>query len=112
MSITNEKKNSITNTVYNIAFSILNNEDNVPSFPDDWAVENYLPKIVELAHQAGTKILLSIGGWTGSKRFSPMVASPESRKAFIDWNLNFITTYGTDGVDLGKEKLPFFFICL
>ncbi|KAG2220308.1 hypothetical protein INT45_009941, partial [Circinella minor] len=90
-------------THINYAFSILNNEDNLPSFPDDWAVENYLPKIVDLAHQAGTKILLSIGGWTGSKRFSPMVASPESRKAFIDWNLNFINTYGIDGVDLDWE---------
>ncbi|KAI9243398.1 glycoside hydrolase [Phascolomyces articulosus] len=85
------------------AFSILNNEDNLPSFPDDWAVENYLPKIVQLAHEAGTKILLSIGGWTGSQRFSPMVASSDARKAFIDWNLDFIEEYGTDGVDLDWE---------
>lgn len=32
-----------------------------------------------------------------------MVASPESRKKFIDWNLNFIDTYQTDGVDLDWE---------
>ena len=86
-----------------IAFAILNDESNLPSFPDDWAVENYLPQIVDLAHQAGTKVLLSIGGWTGSQRFSPMVASPDARKAFIDWNLNFIDTYGTDGLDLGQS---------
>ncbi|KAI8148417.1 glycosyl hydrolases family 18-domain-containing protein [Fennellomyces sp. T-0311] len=90
-------------THINYAFSILNDESNLPSFPDDWAIENYLPKIVDLAHQAGTKVLLSIGGWTGSQRFSPMVASADARRAFIDWNLNFIDTYGTDGVDLDWE---------
>ncbi|KAI9488066.1 glycosyl hydrolases family 18-domain-containing protein [Zychaea mexicana] len=90
-------------THINYAFSMLNDESNLPSFPDDWAVEAYLPKIVDLAHQAGTKILLSIGGWTGSQRFSPMVASADARKAFIDWNLNFIETYQTDGVDLDWE---------
>jgi chitinase len=83
----------------------LNNPDNLPSFPDDWAVESGLPKIVKLAHEKNTKILLSVGGWTGSKRFSPMVAQPESRKKFIDWNLDFIEKYGTDGVDIGKQNM-------
>lgn len=56
-----------------------------------------------MAHANNTKVLLSVGGWTGSKRFSPMVASPESRKKFIDWNLDFIQKYNTDGVDLDWE---------
>lgn len=86
-----------------VAFAVLNNEDNVPSFPDDWAVEAYLPKVVQMAHEKKTKVLLSVGGWTGSKRFSPMVASAESRKKFIDWNLNFIQKYETDGVDIDWE---------
>ena len=91
--------------VHNSAFAILNNEDLLPSFPDDWAVEFYLPKLVSLAHQADTKVLLSIGGWTGSQRFSSMVASPEARRRFIDWNVNFIRDYGTDGVDIGKWEI-------
>ncbi|KAI9254377.1 glycoside hydrolase [Helicostylum pulchrum] len=90
-------------THINYAFAVLNNLDNVPSFPDDWAVEAGLPQVVKLAHESKTKVLLSVGGWTGSKRFSPMVASPQSRKAFIDWNLNFIDKYHTDGVDLDWE---------
>lgn len=62
-----------------------------------------MPQVVKLAHESKTKVLLSVGGWTGSKRFSPMVASPQSRKAFIDWNLDFIEKYHTDGVDLDWE---------
>ena len=90
-------------THINYAFAILNNEDNLPSFPDDWAVESSLPKVVEQAHASKTKVLLSVGGWTGSKRFSPMVASALDRKKFIDWNLDFIEKYETDGVDIDWE---------
>ncbi|EPB85064.1 hypothetical protein HMPREF1544_08193 [Mucor circinelloides 1006PhL] len=90
-------------THINYAFAILNNLDNLPSFPDDWAVESSLPKVVEQAHANKTKVLLSVGGWTGSKRFSPMVASASSRKKFIDWNLDFIEKYKTDGVDIDWE---------
>lgn len=74
----------------------------VPAFTDDWAVESGLPKLVQRTHDVGNKVLLSVGGWTGSIKFSPMVATADSRKAFIDWNLDFISKYNTDGVDIGK----------
>ncbi|KAL9556860.1 hypothetical protein MBANPS3_001682 [Mucor bainieri] len=90
-------------THINYAFAILNNPDNLPSFPDDWAVESSLPKVVEQAHASKTKVLLSVGGWTGSQRFSPMVATASGRKNFIDWNLDFIEKYKTDGVDIDWE---------
>ncbi|KAI8049148.1 glycosyl hydrolases family 18-domain-containing protein [Gilbertella persicaria] len=90
-------------THINYAFAILNNQDNLPSFPDNEVVESSLPNLVNMAHGNQTKVLLSIGGWTGSKRFSPMVATPESRKKFIDWNLDFIKKFNTDGVDLDWE---------
>jgi GH18 family chitinase len=85
-----------------IAFAILNKDDMVPAFTDDWAVESSLPKLVNNTHTAGSKVLLSVGGWTGSIKFSKMVAQAEYRKKFIDWNLNFISKYNTDGVDIGK----------
>ncbi|ORY96657.1 glycosyl hydrolases family 18-domain-containing protein [Syncephalastrum racemosum] len=90
-------------THINYAFAVLNTPDLLPSFTDDWAVQSGLPKLVTMAHDAGTKVLLSIGGWTGSMRFSSMVASPESRKNFIDWNMDFIRDYETDGVDIDWE---------
>ncbi|KAL1917787.1 uncharacterized protein VTP21DRAFT_3621 [Calcarisporiella thermophila] len=89
-------------THLNYAFAILN-KGNEPHFTDDWAVESQLPKIVKGAHAAGTKVYLSIGGWTGCIKFSPMVKSAEGRKAFINWNINFIKKYDTDGVDIDWE---------
>jgi chitinase len=32
-----------------------------------------------------------------------MVATAESRKRFIDWNIQFIEKYNTDGVDIGNH---------
>ncbi|KAI9261073.1 glycoside hydrolase [Sporodiniella umbellata] len=90
-------------THINYAFAILNNPDHLPSFTDDWAVESSLPKLVQMAHASQTKVLLSVGGWTGSQRFSPMVADPTSRAKFIQWNINFIEQYNTDGVDIDWE---------
>ncbi|KAI7869672.1 glycoside hydrolase [Spinellus fusiger] len=90
-------------THINYAFAIQNTADHLPSFTDDWAIETYLPQIVKGAHDSNTKVLLSIGGWTGSQMFSPMVASVDGRKRFIDWNLNFIRKYSTDGVDIDWE---------
>ncbi|ORZ08325.1 glycoside hydrolase [Absidia repens] len=90
-------------THINYAFALQNHDDGVPFFQDDWAIENYLPKLIQSAHSADTKVLLSIGGWTGSEQFSPMVASPDLRKRFVDWNLNFIEKYNTDGVDIDWE---------
>jgi GH18 family chitinase len=87
------------------AFAILNKADMVPAFTDDWAVESGLPKLVNRTHAAGNKVMLSVGGWTGSIKFSSMVAKQESRKKFIDWNLDFISKYSTDGVDIGKKNL-------
>ncbi|KAI9487823.1 MAG: glycoside hydrolase [Benjaminiella poitrasii] len=90
-------------THINYAFALLNNEDNLPSFPDELVVESSLPRLVSLAHANNTKVSLSIGGWTGSKRFSPMVASATSRRNFIHWNLNFMEKYKIDGIDLDWE---------
>ncbi|KAI8974339.1 glycoside hydrolase, partial [Pilobolus umbonatus] len=67
-------------THLNYAFAIMTTPNLLPSFTDDWAVETYLPKMIELAHKNKTKVLLSIGGWTGSKTFSTMAANEEARK--------------------------------
>jgi chitinase len=61
------------------------------------------PKLISLAHAAGTKVLVSVGGWSGSTQFSTMAASQTNRQAWIDWNINFIKQYNTDGVDIDWE---------
>ena len=56
-----------------------------------------------MAHAAGVKVLVSVGGWSGSTGFSPMAASAANRATFIKWNVDFINTWGTDGVDIDWE---------
>ena len=85
---------------------------------DSWADENLLlgPMIwwpVEmhdstrclpyLAHQAGVKILPSIGGWTLSNNFPAIAADPVKRQTFAQSCVSLIQTYGFDGIDLDWE---------
>lgn len=66
-------------------------------------VQYGFPKLVTLAHAAGTKVLVSVGGWSGSTGFSPMAASAANRANFIKWNVDFIKQWNTDGVDIDWE---------
>lgn len=49
------------------------------------------------------KILISVGGWTWSGKFSDAAATETSRSAFASGCVEFITKYGLDGVDLDWE---------
>ncbi|MEE6523433.1 hypothetical protein FKM82_022349 [Ascaphus truei] len=48
--------------------------------------------------------LLAIGGWTfGTAKFTEMVASPDTRKIFIDSVIEYLRKYNFDGIDLDFE---------
>ncbi|UOY92548.1 glycosyl hydrolase family 18 protein [Ectobacillus sp. JY-23] len=49
------------------------------------------------------KTLISVGGWTWSNRFSDVAADPQTRQVFAKSAVEFIRTYGFDGVDLDWE---------
>jgi len=50
------------------------------------------------------KTMLAIGGWNeGSTRFSPLVADPARRKAFIRSAVTFLRRYNFDGLDFDWE---------
>jgi chitinase len=61
------------------------------------------PALVKAARAAGTKVTISVGGWSGSTKFSPMVASKTARAEFIKWNVDLVTKYDLGGVDLDWE---------
>ncbi|KAG1150656.1 hypothetical protein G6F37_001650 [Rhizopus arrhizus] len=88
------------------AFAIQNTASS-PTWSDSGVFDSYVaygfPKLISLAHAAGTKVLVSVGGWSGSTQFSTMAASQTNRQAWIDWNINFIKQYNTDGVDIDWE---------
>jgi chitinase len=49
------------------------------------------------------KIIISVGGWDNSQRFSDAAATGSSRETFAQSCLNFVLNNGLDGVDLDWE---------
>lgn len=64
-----------------------------------------LSGVVQRAHNAGAKVLISFGGWTGSddSNFEPMAANATYRAAFVSNVTSFVSTYNLDGVDIDWE---------
>ncbi len=80
------------------AFAVPNSTYGLDFEQDDSA--HLLQRLVDGAHANGKRVKLSIGGWGGSKYFSPAMCTPESRATFVD---NIVTTYhqfGLDGIDM------------
>lgn len=49
------------------------------------------------------KVLLSIGGWTYSPSFHPIVVSPAHRAKFVESSIKLLEDYGLDGLDVDYE---------
>jgi chitinase len=59
--------------------------------------------LVEQAHAHGVRILLSIGGWTGSDNFPSAASSAERRARFAQSCANAVRRHGFDGIDIDWE---------
>jgi len=86
---------------------------------DTWADENllqgqinwsttpptYYPNtsIIDLAHNAGTKVMVSIGGWTLSDNFPTIAASSSKRALFASECNRLLKFYNFDGIDIDWE---------
>ncbi len=65
---------------------------------------NFLyPQLVAKTHQAGKKIIVSIGGWGNCDGFSPMSANATARARFVESVKNFCLNNGYDGADIDWE---------
>ena len=62
------------------------------------------PELNEAAHNAGKKILISLGGWGNSGGFAPMAADSATRATFIGNLMDFMNDNNYDGVDLDWES--------
>jgi GH18 family chitinase len=82
-------------THINMAYAIVQ-ADGSFSFDGDW----FLQGLVVDAHSKGAKVLISLGGWTGSFAFSPLVASPTARANLISNIVTYINNNKLDGVDI------------
>lgn len=61
------------------------------------------PELITTAHQAGRKILISLGGWGQSDGFAPMAADSSMRKKFVQNLIHFCQSRGYDGADFDWE---------
>jgi chitinase len=85
---------------YNKAFDADETVDGVPDTPSQPLKGNFnqLRKLKGI--YPNLRVLISIGGWTESDRFSAMAATPERREAFISSCIDmFIRGQVADGVD-------------
>jgi chitinase len=63
-----------------------------------------LEKLAKLKHHnPKLRILISVGGWSGSKDFSNVALTSDTRAKFADSAITFIRTYGLDGIDIDWE---------
>lgn len=63
-----------------------------------------LRKLIALKRQhPRLRVLLSVGGWIWSNRFSDVAATPAARQAFIASALELVRRHGLDGVDIDWE---------
>ncbi|KAI8319794.1 chitinase [Martensiomyces pterosporus] len=85
-------------THVNMAFAIPK-EDGSFSFEGDW----FLPQVVSDLHSKGVKVLMSIGGWTGSNYFSGIAKNPSTCDAFIKNVVSYIKENNLDGIDIDWE---------
>ncbi|KAJ6499902.1 glycoside hydrolase [Mycena vitilis] len=53
--------------------------------------------------QRNLKTLLSIGGWTYSPQFHPVVVSPALRAKFVQSSIKLLEDFGLDGLDVDYE---------
>ena len=63
----------------------------------------HLQRTIELAHEAGARVLISVGGWGWDDEFEAMAASKETRARFIGLVDQFVASYHLDGVDIDWE---------
>ncbi|PLW08696.1 hypothetical protein PCANC_22526 [Puccinia coronata f. sp. avenae] len=62
-----------------------------------------LDKLVGYAHGNGTRVVLSVGGWGGSKFFSVAVKTDAARQTFVNNLYQLVITHNLDGIDIDWE---------
>jgi len=72
------------------------------SYADHMLLEEK-PTIVDHAHIWGTKVMVSIGGWTFSDMFSSIAADPKKRSYFAQECVRLLHQYKFDGIDIDWE---------
>lgn len=80
-------------------------EQNLLQGQFDWNTNTYIPNtsVVDRAHNANVKVLVSIGGWTWSGNFPSIAADSVKRAAFAHDCNYYVDFYNLDGIDIDWE---------
>ncbi len=70
---------------------------------DTHAFASNLPALRALKTSSNIKIILAIGGWTGSWHLSKIMANTITRRRFVQSSVAILQTYKFDGIDLDWE---------
>jgi chitinase len=62
-----------------------------------------LENLVEEAHAAKVKVLISVGGWGLDQEFKQLAASSETRRRFVTAVVDVVQQYHLDGADIDWE---------
>jgi len=60
-------------------------------------------ELVEDAHKAGVRMLISLGGWGWDKQFAAIVSKPEAEDRYVKSILAIVDEFDYDGIDLDWE---------
>lgn len=88
-------------TRINFAFANIQNGVVVDGYPTDAANFAALNSLKQ--QNPSLKVLVSVGGWLWSGKFSDAVLTKQSRRVFIDSAVAFIKRYDLDGLDIDWE---------
>ncbi|CUA69068.1 Chitinase 4 [Candida albicans SC5314] [Rhizoctonia solani] len=88
-------------TWIDFAFAVLD-ENRQLVFTSDNS-EDILNRLVRAAHAHGSRVKLSIGGWTGSRYFSDAVSNDVNRHELVRNVIQMYRKFNLDGVDVDWE---------
>ncbi|MDQ7787654.1 MAG: glycosyl hydrolase family 18 protein [Thermodesulfovibrionales bacterium] len=87
-----------------IHFAIKPNADGSLDYVEDCIFPQNSEALVDAAHVAGKKVLISLGGWLSEAAFLG-ATNDTNRTKFINNLINFMTNRGYDGIDIDWEPL-------
>ena len=88
-------------TRINYAFADIQNNRIVTGAPVD--AQNLAALVALKKENPSLSVLVSVGGWTWSGRFSDMALTRENRDLFVQSVMDFISQYHLDGLDVDWE---------